>query len=38
MGILDTGNPAAAPDVPQDQTFELYGVIAPVELQSFEIK
>jgi hypothetical protein len=38
VGILDTGNPAAAPDVPQDQTFELYGVIAPVELQSFEIK
>jgi hypothetical protein len=36
--VIDAGNPATAPDVPQDQTFELYGVISPVELQSFEIK
>jgi len=36
--VIDAGNPASAPDVPQDQTFELYGMITPVELQSFEIK
>lgn len=36
--IIDTGNPAAAPDVPQDQTFELYGQITPVELMSFDVK
>ena len=36
--VIDAGNPATAPDFPQDQTFELYGVISPVELQSFEIK
>lgn len=36
--VIDAGNPATAPDFPQDFPFELYGLIVPVELQGFHIE
>jgi len=36
--VIDTGNPAAAPDFPQDLPFEIYGQLVPVELMDFDVK
>jgi len=36
--VIDVGNPATAPDFPQDFPFEIYGVFVPVELMTFEVK